>query len=139
MDISFLDRYSEVFIQNHSHATFNEIKQVSADAGHIVQDLARFWGENTIRLFEAILAVPRANRLIIRTEKFSEKIPEFAALAGVSEASLNTANHHLNKDRDLKYYRRLLGEKQLNEFCMPQENKVKAWLAMHKKDVELGD
>lgn len=139
MDISFLDRYSEVFIKDYPHNRFNDVRTVAADARKIVRDLARFWGENNILLLNAILAVPRANRLVIRTENFSAAVPQFAALAGINPLTLNTANLHLNKDRDLKYYRRLLGEKTLREFCSPEESILRDWLAAHKNELELAD
>lgn len=135
-DLSFLDRYSEIFISHHSHDTMSDPRKIAADADHIVNDLARFWGLNNIRLLEAIRRVSAENRLVIRTEEFSGSVSRFAALAGVPEASLKTSNLHLNKDRDMNYFRGILGEKRLAAACAKEEKKMSSWLNANKNILE---
>lgn len=135
VDLSFLDRYSKVFISNHRHASFENLDQLRRDSGHIVSELAKFWGETSLLLLNTMLKVQREKRLIIHMEDFNQSTQAFARLAGIPVAGIHLENQHLNRDRDMAFYRRLLGEKKLAESCSPQQKNVDSWFGSHSAEV----
>lgn len=116
-DTRFLDRYSNVFISNHDHATFHDLNKLRRDSRHIVGDLAKAWGVNTRRTLAAMEKIPPDRRLVILTENFSQSTDAFARLAGIPPGSLKTENLHMNKDRDYEMYRQLLGAESIDAAC----------------------
>ncbi|MFZ5627736.1 MAG: hypothetical protein ACOY5B_01305 [Spirochaetota bacterium] len=132
VDISFLDRYSEYFISNHSHAVFQDMALLAAQADHIVANLARVWGDSTLRVLMALDRVAPEQRLVIRMSEFSKFTPRFAELAKIPPDTLITENLHLNRDRDTRLYVRLLGAERLARFCSPRQQKVESWIKEHR-------
>lgn len=134
VDISFLDRYSEYFIRNHSHAVFADNALLARQAEHIVSNLARSWGESTLRVLNALLRVDLRNKLVIHISDFNAAVPRFAQLARVPADLLITENLHLNRDRNSSFYTRLLGVKRLRRLCSPWQQKTENWVKNHSAD-----
>ncbi|GAB4445847.1 MAG: hypothetical protein OHK0011_27470 [Turneriella sp.] len=132
VDISFLDRYSEYFIKNHSHAHFADLALLSANADHIVANLARVWGDSTLRVLIALERVAPERRLVMRLSEFNRFLPRMAQLVKVPPDTLISENMHLNPDRDSRFYFRLLGPERLERFCAPQQEKVESWIKEHR-------
>ena len=135
VDLSFLPRYSEFFIRNHKDVSFQEIPQLRRDAQHVVQELAHFWGKTSLQLLDSMLQLPRHRRLIIHMEDFNGSTDAFARLAGIPASGLQLQNQHLNRDRAMDYYREILGKKNLEAACSPQQQKVDAWFLAHAAEV----
>jgi|GEM_PF-1905670 len=135
VDLSFLDRYSKVFIRDHRHASFENLDQLRRDSSHIVSELAKFWGETSLLLLNAMLKVQKEKRLIIHMEDFNQSTQAFARLAGIPVAGIHLENQHLNRDRDMAFYRKLLSEKKLTDSCSPHQKNVDSWFDAHASEV----
>ncbi len=90
LDLSFLDRYSELFVHNHSRDMYLSTTTVKQSAPHIVHDLAVFWRRYTLQTLDAMLPLRADKRLIIRLDNFNRSLAQFAKLAGVDASTLNT-------------------------------------------------
>lgn len=131
VDLSFLDRYSELFIHNHSRNMYLDTAAVKKSAAHIVHDLAKFWRYYTLQTLNAMLPLNENKRLIIRLEKFNTSLAQFARLAGVPVSTLNTQNIHLNKDRSFTEFRQVLGIERLSAECSAPQTEIDSWLSSH--------
>lgn len=135
VDLTFLPRYSEIFIKNHSDAAFQDLNRLRKDAAHIVRELGSFWENTSFFLLESMLKLPRERRLIIRLEDFNKSTDRFARLAGIPVGGLQLNNRHLNRDRDTEFYRKLLGGKVLTDSCSPGQQKIDAWFRVHAAEL----
>lgn len=127
VDLRFLDRYSEFFIRGHERRMFLDQQHLSRNAQHIVTELAAIWGKYSLRLAEAMLAVPPQRRLVIRLGDFNASLDSIAAFAGVQRTALNEKNLHLNKDRSLSAVRQLLKGAPLTAICAPHQIRLDGW------------
>lgn len=135
VNLSFLPRYSLLFIKNHTDASFQSLSRLQLDSQHIVSELAEFWGNSSVLLLDSMLKIPRERRLIIHMEDFNKSTEAFARLAGISVDGIHLSNQHLNRDRDMAFYRKLLGEKKLVAACAPQQKNVDAWFGAHRAEL----
>jgi hypothetical protein len=122
--LDFLDRYSEFFIKGHSRAMMLDESVLKQNRARIVANLSQVWGEYTLKDLEAISEVNPTDRLVVRIEDFDRAMPDIARLAGIDLKNLNLGKKHLNRDRRLDYYRKLLGPASLKQNCSPWQQRV---------------
>jgi hypothetical protein len=132
VDISFMDRYAEYFIHNHSYVPFDNQRLLPAQAEHAVANFAKSWYESTLRVLEALDRVRQDRKLVMRLADFSRSVNRLAQFVQVAPDTLIMENLHLNRDRDLQFYVRLLGAQRLERHCAPRQKNIDNYIREHR-------
>ena len=127
IDLSYHDRYAQVFTPKFSRDKFLDERNLKANLSPMLPDLAEAWKAYTIRVLMALKNLPTQKRLIIRLEHFNRSVPQFAQLAGLRPENLNIKNIHLNPDIRSQKIKLLFGS-DLSHAARARQLEVENWI-----------
>lgn len=121
----FALRYAKVFSAKITPKAFRDTAKLRENILPMLDDFARFWGENTLRSLER---TPIKSRLVVRTRDLSKSLDRLARFTGQPPDNFDISDSHKNKDRQAPKIRKLIGEENIARAIKPWQEKIDAEL-----------